>query len=340
MRVSSDKLKGRLSKGLDPIYLITGDEPLQVGEAVDTIRNHAKQQGYTSREILEADAKFDWNTLATAADSLSLFADRRIIDLRIPSGKPGADGGKALAEYAGRPPVDTLLLITLPKLEKSQFNTKWFKALDRAGCVIQVWPIEGAHLLSWLEQRMRRAGLTPAPDVVAMLAERVEGNLLAASQEIEKLLLLNGPGTVTVEQLTESVADSARFNVYALVDSALDGNIARAIRILNGLRGEGAPTPLILWALSRELRTLCTLAAEIDNGRPAQQVVGRCRDVWDKRKPLVTKGLQRLPLKRWQALLKLCGQTDRAIKGQDSSDPWLLLQQIATQMAGAPAIDA
>ncbi|MES9844867.1 MAG: DNA polymerase III subunit delta, partial [Candidatus Sedimenticola sp. 6PFRAG5] len=216
--------------------------------------------------------------------------------------------------------------------------TKWFKTLDKAGVVIQIWPIEGDRLHPWIEQRMRNAGLTPAQDVVPMLAERIEGNLLAAAQEIDKLLLLHGPGIINSEQLAESVADSARYDVFALVDSALEGRISRCLRILNGLRSEGTPAPVVLWALTREIRMLCSLATEHEKGRSIQQAIAANRGIWDKRKPLVANGLKRLKLKSWQQLLLTCGEADRAIKGQDKNDPWLLLLQITTGMAGAPAI--
>ncbi|MES9872055.1 MAG: DNA polymerase III subunit delta [Candidatus Sedimenticola sp. 6PFRAG7] len=338
MRVRIHELKRHLDKSLAPIYLVSGDEPLQVSEAADTIRTRTKAKGYASRDILDADSKFDWDRLAAEANSLSLFSEQRVIDLRLPSGKPGREGAKALVEYAERPPEDTILLLTLPKLEKSQANTKWFKTLDKAGVVIQIWPIEGDRLHPWIEQRMRNAGLTPAQDVVPMLAERIEGNLLAAAQEIDKLLLLHGPGIINSEQLAESVADSARYDVFALVDSALEGRISRCLRILNGLRSEGTPAPVVLWALTREIRMLCSLATEHEKGRSIQQAIAANRGIWDKRKPLVANGLKRLKLKSWQQLLLTCGEADRAIKGQDKNDPWLLLLQITTGMAGAPAI--
>ena len=205
MRLTSEKLPSLLARGLAPIYLLSGDEPLQLREAADCIRTGAKQQGYSGRDILEADTRFDWSLLMAEANSLSLFAEQRIIDLRIPNGKPGAEGGRALTEYASRPPDDTLLLISMPRLERSQTSSKWFKALDQVGVVVQIWPIEGRRLLPWLSQRMRNAGLTPTPEALPMLAERIEGNLLAAAQEIDKLLLLHGPGTITPEQLASEV---------------------------------------------------------------------------------------------------------------------------------------
>ncbi len=341
MRIRSiHDLEASLRKRLAPIYLLSGDEPLQLKEAADLIRRLAREQGYSEREVLEADHRFDWNRLAAEVSNLSLFARQRIIDLRIPSGKPGAEGGKALSAYAGAPPDDTLLLITLPKLERSQTSSQWFKNLDNAGAVLQVWPIEEKRLQPWIEQRMRDAGLTPAQGVAPMLAERIEGNLLAAVQEIDKLLLLNGPGIITQEQLAGAVSDSARFDVYGLVDSALEGRVARCLRMLNGLKAEGTAAPVVLWALAREVRSLTSLAGEVNRGTPPARAIAARREIWDKRKPLVKRGLQRLSLPHWRQLLQLCGRTDRAIKGQDPADPWLLMQQIVTRMAGAPVLDS
>ena len=338
MQVAPHQLQAHLEKRVAPIYLLSGDEPLQMSEAADAVRRQAQKQGYSGREILEVDSRFDWSLLMAEANSLSLFAEQRIIDLRIPSGKPGNEGSKALNEYAEHPPHDVLLLITLPKLEKSQSSSKWFKALDRVGVTVQVWPVDGGRLQAWIMQRMRSAGLSPAADVVPMLAERIEGNLLAARQEIEKLLLLYGPGEITPEQLAESVADSARYDVFGLIDAALAGDVSRCVKIVNGLQAEGTPEPVVLWALTRELRLLVSLAGEIAGGRTAQQAVGARREVWEKRKPLVIKGVQRLKPQEWQGLLQLCGRTDRAIKGWEHCDPWLLMRDIATRMAGAPAL--
>ena len=335
MRIRPHELERHLKGNLAPIYVVTGDEPLQVGEAADAIRGAAREQGFTERDIFEATAKFKWSELTAEADALSLFAEKRIIDLRITNGKPGKEGGNALAEYAERPPEDTLLLVTLPKLERAQLNSKWVKALDKKGALIQIWPIEGDRLLPWIEQRMRRAGLTAGPEVVSILADQIEGNLLAASQEIQKLLLLYGPGLISAEQLNEAVSDSARFDVFGLVDSALNGETARCSRILRGLKAEGTAAPVVLWALTREIRLLHSLAQETARGKSPQQVVSGSRAVWDKRKSVVTKGLQRLNLSQWRYLLAQCGKTDRAIKGQSSDNPWLLLEQMTNRISGA-----
>ncbi len=309
-----------------------------MNEAADLIRSEAKAKGFSDRTILEADRKFDWNELGQHADSLSLFAEQRILDLRIPSGKPGTAGSKALVEYAERPPEDTILLLTMPKLEHSQGNSKWLKALDKIGAVIQIWPIEGPRLSPWIEQRMRDNGLIPENGVVTMLSQRIEGNLLAASQEIEKLLLVHGPGIISVEQLEAEVSDSARYDVFNLVDSALQGRVAHCSKILKGLKGEGTPAPVVLWALTREIRMLAEVAYVIGKGSSPQQAIAARREIWDKRKQLVSSGLQRLPIKTLRGLLVLCGRTDRAIKGREKSDPWQLMQEITSRLAGKAII--
>ena len=332
MRLRNDQLSDQLQRQLAPIYLISGDEPLQMQEAADEVRAAARSRGYTEREVLDAAAGFDWGALNAAAESLSLFGDRRLLDLRLQSPKVGPEGAKALSAYADAPPEDTLLLITLPKLERAQNNSQWYKRLEQTGVVVQVWPVEGDRLPPWIEQRLRRAGLIPEPGVVGMLADRVEGNLLAASQEIEKLLLQQGPGVVSQVQLAESVADSARFDVFGLVDTLLAGESAKGLRMLQGLRAEGVAAPVVLWALSREVRALARMAHEVALGRSDEQVMGAHR-VWDKRKPLVRRGLKRRPA-LWRALLVLCAEADRSIKGLERNDPWMLFEEVALGMSG------
>ncbi len=332
MRLRNDQLAAQLQRDLMPIYLISGDEPLQMQEAADEVRAAARSQGFTEREVLDAAAGFDWSVLNAAAESLSLFGDRRLLELRLNSPKVGSEGSKALSAYAERPPEETLLLITLPKLERAQSNSQWYKQLEQVGVVVQIWPVEGNRLPPWIEQRLRRAGLVPDVGVVEMLADRVEGNLLAASQEIEKLLLQYGPGVVTQVQLAESVADSARFDVFGLVDTLLVGEVAKGLRMLQGLRAEGIAAPVVLWAISREIRALAQMAHEVEQGRSADQVMDAHR-VWDKRKPLVRRGLQHRSA-LWRQLLSICARADRAIKGLDTVDPWLLFEDLVLGMAG------
>jgi len=333
MRLGFHELKAHLKNTLLPVYVISGDEPLQQGEAADQIRLAARQQGFSEPKILEAGASFDWLELTAESNNLSLFAEQRILDLRIPGGKPGTEGSKAINAYCDNLPQDLLLLITLPKLDQNQLKSKWYKALDKVGTIIQVWPVNEQRLPPWIEQRMRQKGLTPEAEVIHMLAERVEGNLLAASQEIEKLLLLHGPGVITTEQLAASVSDSARFDVFALVDAALQGKPQRCARIIQGLKHEGTPAAVVLWALSREIRLLAQIAYALKNGMPSSKAFAQYR-IWDKRKPLVQAGLKRLRLNQWQKLLMRCAEADQAVKGQSKQDPWLMLEDISIQISG------
>jgi len=335
MKLGFHEVNRHLQNNLLPVYIVSGDEPLQHGEACDLIRRIAREKGYADRKILDVDTHFDWNELTAEANSMSLFAEQRIIDLRIANGKPGREGAKALAEYCDYLPQDTLLLISLPKLDQQQQKSKWFKALEQAGAFIQVWPITDNRLPPWIEERMRKRGLTPDKDVVQMLAERIEGNLLAAAQEIEKLLLIHGPGIINAAQLAASVADSARFDVFDLTDAALLGNTTRCIRILQGLQDEGTPSAVVLWAISREIRQLQQIAYLQETGTHINAAMQKFR-IWDKRKPVIGKALQRHKLSAWQQLLIDCETADRAVKGQLRQDPWLLIEQICLSMCQMP----
>ncbi|RMG33919.1 MAG: DNA polymerase III subunit delta, partial [Gammaproteobacteria bacterium] len=234
------------------------------------------------------------------------------------------------------PPSDTLLLLTLPKLERAQQSAKWFKAIDSLGAVIQVWPVEARQLPQWLERRMRQAGLQPTREAVQLLADRVEGNLLAARQEIEKLRLLHGEGPLDADQLRSAVADSARYDVFELVDSALRGETARGLHIIEGLRGEGTAAPVVLWALHREIAQLASIAVETAKGLSPDQAMQQAK-VWDKRKPLVRQALSRLRPAQWLGLLDRCHEADRAIKGAAPDDPWQCLEEIVARMGGIAA---
>ncbi len=333
MRAYPDRLHEHLGGNLAAAYLVSGDEPLQLGECCDLIRQAARQAGHTTREVLEVGSGFDWQQLAAEASAFSLFAEKKIIDLRIPSGKPGAEGGRALNAYCDDPPPDTLLLVTMPKLDRQQMNSKWFKAVDRLGVTVQVWPIEATRLPRWIEQRLQQAGIQPTREAVRMLADRVEGNLLAARQEIDKLLLLHGRGPLDAEQLANAVADSARYDVFELVDTALRGDAGRVIHILDGLRSEGIAPPVVLWALHREINSLSAISADVAKGLSAEHAIDRAR-VFSKRTALVRQGLTNLRTAQWLAALDRCQQADAAIKGIGGREPWILLEEIALTMCG------
>ena len=368
MKLKPDQLKNHFAYyrpgGIAPVYLVSGDEPLQVGEACDVIRARARELGYGGREVMYVETGFDWGAVHAAANSLSLFSERRIIELRLPTGKAGDAGSKALVEYAQRPADDAVLLVITSKLDKAVMTSKWVGALDKVGVVVQVWPVEVRQLPAWITQRMRAKGMQPDAESAALLAERVEGNLLAAAQEIEKLFLLHGssgqtPGQIPVQinadAIAEAVVDSARFDVYGLVDSALAGDAARAARMLNGLRSEGVEPVLVLWALAREIRSLAEMAYEIQpgafiaqgiaegiaagkpsitKGLPSVDQVMAAHRVWDARKPLIKSGLKRNTLTQWQAMLRHAGQIDRIIKGVTPGNIWNEMLQLVLLMTG------
>jgi len=337
MKLRPDQLETHLQKPLAPIYIVSGDEPFQLGEACQAIRAQARAQGVTEREVLHVDRSFDWNQLTASAGAMSLFAERKLIEVRLPSGKPGDAGAKALLAYAGQPAAENVLLLVTGKLEAAQQRSKWFKALEGAGVVVQIWPIEPTRLPQWIRQRLQQRGLQASAEAVQLLADRIEGNLLAADQEMEKLLLLNGPGKVDVEQVVAAVADSARYDAFALMDAALAGDARRVSRIVFGLRGEGAEAIALLGAMTYQLRTMCAMAADMARGEALEQVLASQR-VWDKRKALVRGALQRHALKRWQGFIYRVGEIDRMIKGQAEGIVWDELLQLALRIAGVAVV--
>lgn len=338
MKLRLEQLSGHLQKGLQAIYFVSGDEPLQVAEACDAIRHSAREQGFTERNVLHVERGFDWSELSALGDSLSLFADKKLIELRMPEGKPGDAGGKALSAYAERPPEDTVLLIITNKLDQARQRSKWFKSLDKTGVHIAVWPLDARQLPGWIERRMQGHGMQVDPQALQLLSERVEGNLLAAAQEVEKLHLLYGPVRIGLEQVGEAVADSSRHELFAMVDTLLQGDAGRAARMLRGLQSEGSEPVLILWALVRELRVLVQLAAARQQGN-LEGAFSSLR-VWEKRKGLYHSALERMSARQWQALLLRAGQVDRVVKGMAAGQPWDALMQLALAIAGVRLLDA
>lgn len=321
MRLKAEQLESALKKTLALVYLISGDDPLQSGEAADAIRKAVKKADYLIREVLTVETGFDWNQLAFTADSMSIFADKKLIDLRLGSAKPGTEGAKALQEFCQRLDKETVLLITAAKFTAATMKTKWVQSLDQAGVIVQIWPLEAAALIQWLQRRAQRKGLQISQDGLKVLASRVEGNLLAAAQEIEKLYAVHGETSVSKQAVEEMVADSARFDVFKLTDSLLSGHMNRAIKILNGLKAEGVAAPIIVWALARETRLLINIRLAIQQGQNKEGVYKNYR-LWDKRKHLVNTALSRMDVKSLQKALLLCSQADKQIKGQEQGDYW------------------
>jgi DNA polymerase-3 subunit delta len=321
---------------LKPVYLIAGEEHLLVVEAADALRARARELGYTEREILDAEAHFDWDALARAGASLSLFASRRLIELRLPTGKAGREGSAAIAGYCAHPPPDTVLLITAMQWTKKEHESAaWVGTVDKTGVYAPVWPMRTDDFSAWLGQRMASRGLNPDRDAVAVLGERVEGNSLAAAQEIDKLALLHGGAPLDAATLEDLVADSARFDAIKLVDAALDGDAARALRILAGLRAEGDAVPALMGLLLYQLQMLARLAAA-----PNLATAFRGERMWDAREKFFRKVLGRAGKRHWEHCLGQAACVDRLSKGRGRGDAWIELERLLLMIAQPGAIRA
>ena len=339
MKLNAAQLGKQLAGQLAPVYVISGDDPLLCQETADGIRAACRAQGFHERQVFHADASFDWQHLYAVGASLSLFSDKRLLELRIPSGKPGDKGAAALLEYLQRPAEDSVLLISLPKLDGSAQKTKWAKALidGKDSQFVQIWPVDAAQLPQWIRQRLAQAGLSASQDAIELIAARVEGNLLAAAQECEKLKLLASGNQIDAQTVLDAVADSARFDVFGLVDATLNGAAEHTLRMLEGLRGEGVEALFINVMLARELRLLAGLAQQVSQGTPLERAFASARPpVWDKRRPLVSKALQRHSSKTFNQLLMQAQQIDAQVKGQAAGDPWVALANLCLQLAGKP----
>lgn len=334
MRLRAEQLANHLAKDLLPIYIVSGDETLLVQECCDAIRAKCKQLQFSEREVLHVEPGFDWQQLLSSANTLSLFAERKLIELRLPTGKPGDAGSKVLTQYANAPAEDNVLLIICNKLESASTRSKWYKTIEQAGAGIQVWPITAAQLPRWMGQRLQQAGLKASPEAIQLLSSRVEGNLLAAAQEIDKLQLYCDQNTIDVDAVLSAVADNARYDVFGLVDRALQGDAQGSLKMVQGLKAEGTQLPVILWAISRELRTLCLCAEHIEQGNGIERVLQNQR-VWDKRKPLTKAALRRLSATQLRRLIVQASQIDQSVKGMNPHNSWDLLQELVIRLAGA-----
>ncbi|MGB5345406.1 MAG: DNA polymerase III subunit delta [Woeseia sp.] len=332
MKIPANQLPIQLKKNLLPCYLVSGDEPLLVQEALDAIRAAARAAGFATRDLFIAERGFDWNEFGAAGGNLSLFSERRIIELRLPTGKPGKEGGAAIANMVKQLDKDLLLIVIAPKLDKRTTSSGWAGAVSAAGAQVEVWPVDRRELPAWLQSRMQAIGLQPDRDAVRLIADRVENNLLAAQQEIEKLRLLLGEGKVTAEHVQRAVADSSRFDVYKLVDAALAGDARRALRILHGVQAEGVDAVIVMWALTREVRTLVRLADYTEARVDLSAAMRKC-GVWQNRQSLVRACVGRHRRSDFYRLLKALRLADAASKGQMAGDPWQLATEIIVALA-------
>ena len=334
MPLSSGQWQKALSTNrLAPVYLLAGEE-LLVLEAADALRAQAKKLGYSEREVLEAGQHFDWNDLARAGASMSLFATRRLIDLRLPTGRPGIEGAKAINAFCADPPPDVTLLVTAMEWS-SKHDGAWSKKLDASGTMVVFNAPRTHEWGSWIGARLASRGLSATPDAAALLAERVEGNLLAAAQEIDKLVVLHGEGRIDATEMETLVADSARYDAFKLTDAAFAGDGARALRVLAGLRAEGDELIALMGWLVNQLQLALRLANARDFAAQA-----KLERLWQAREQLFRQALRRAPREHWLQCLARASRIDRMAKGREAGNPWQEAERLIAAMAEPRAAKA
>lgn len=328
MKIAIRQLEAHLKKGVGPLYAVHGAEALLALEAADRIREAARKSGCTEREIFFAEPGVDWARLGASAANLSLFASRRLVELRIPTGKPGAEGGRAIAAWCGKLPDDAITLVILPELDWQQLKTSWFGALESAGVVVEAKAITRDELPDWLGERLARQQQRASVETLEWLADRVEGNLLAARQEVEKLALLLPPGEITLAAIRESVTDVARFERDILVDAIHGEDPSRVVRVVASLEAEGEPLPLLLWTLAEELRTLMAISA---GQRPK-------RFIPPERMERLNRTARKHSAATFDRELLRAHTIDRMIKGVETGDPWSSVVDLALGISGRPVM--
>lgn len=333
MKIPALQIENELNKRLAPVYLVSGDEPLQYMEVTEAICKAAEKEGYNERQVISVEPGYEWASLMMEASAMSLFSEKKILDVRLPTAKPGREGGKVLREYAKNPPPDTLLLLRVGRFEKGGANSAWAKALDAAGVFVQIWDLKPHETFKWVENRLRKAGFQADRDAVRLLTERIEGNLLAGAQEVEKLRMILDPGPLSFEDVKSAVTDSSRFDIFELSDAALNGQAARAARILEALKGEGIHEAQILWALSRDIRTLAQLADASAKRLSSDAIL---KGMWQQRRQMITGALRRHQPPEWAAMLGKCAELDELVKGMRKGNAWNELLQLTLWFAGSP----
>jgi DNA polymerase III subunit delta len=359
MALNAAQFEQRLQQdALAPVWLIASGEPLLLLEAADALRQRARALGYAEREVFDVDARFDWDAVDASFAALSLFSSRRLVELRLPTGKPGKDGGEVIERFCASPAPDVLLLVLAAEWS-GKHEAGWSRAIDRAGQTLVLWPPKPHELPAWIARRLRSRGVDATPDAAAVLAARIEGNLLAAAQEIDKLALLKGPGrgdathprigsgagsaprdatatTIDADEMEALVADSARYDVFRLTDTALAGEAARALHMLAGLRGEGEQVvPLLSW-LASQVQILAQLSAVQEAGGNLVQAMNQAR-LWESKQGLFKRALARGSAGHFQRLLSHCARIDRISKGRADGDAWRELERLVVGIA-APRV--
>jgi len=328
MKLPVRTLEAHLKKGLAPLYVIYGAEALVALEAGDRIREAARAAGYSEREVFTAEPGADWSKLGAAAANLSLFASQRLVELRVPTGKPGAEGSRAIVAYCSKLPADTVTLVSLPELDWQQLKSTWFVALESAGAMIEAKSVTREELPDWLAARFTRQGQRASMETLEWLADRVEGNLLAAKQEVEKLALLLPQGEVALAAIREAVTDVSRFERDGLLEAIHAGDGAKIARVVDSLEAEGEPLPLLLWTLAEELRTLMTISA---GQRPR-------RFFPPERMAALSKTARLHDAASFSRELLRAHRIDRMIKGVETGDPWASVLEMSLGLSGRPVL--
>jgi DNA polymerase-3 subunit delta len=333
MKISSEQIQQHLSRDIKPLYTVFGDEPLLALEAADRIRAKARESGYTERELLTVDSSFKWNQLALAGSSQSLFATRKLLELRIPTGKPGVEGGAALQAYCDALPADTITLISLPGVDWRMQKSGWFGMLERAGIMVEAKVVARKALPHWLAGRLQMQGQEAGPETLDFIADRVEGNLLAAFQEVQKLALLFPAGTISFEQARDAVLDVARYDVFNLGETLLEGDVLRFARMLDGLKGEGIAPPLALWAMTEEIRAIGKIITGAASGKPVSMLMREARIWGPSHQNLMQQHCKRFTLSQVTEALRHAAAIDRMVKGLIRGDIWDELLQLGLRFA-------
>ncbi len=335
MKVKAEQLSQHLANKSVNAYLVTGDEPLIVEESCDLIRQHLKARNFEEREVLHVEAGFKWEYLLECANALSLFAENRLIEIRLGNQKINKAAAKILQEYLTFAPPENVLLIIADKLDAAAKKSAWHKSIEQQGTVVEIWPVESQQLPGWIKQRASAKGLQLDSDAINLLCERIEGNLLAAKQEIDKLQLLQSDTPLSGEDIINAVSDSSRYDVFALIDAVVFGQAERCLKILDVIKQEGVEATIILWAISREIRLIHSIKTGLNQGQSYETLCNKNR-VWGKKKQHLNKAANRLDFKRLESCLRQCNQVDQIIKGLMVADHWLIMTDIVLTLSGKP----
>ena len=339
MQLSVERLHERLrGQPLGMIYFFHGDEPLQLLECADAVRKRAFEEGVEERCVFDAETGIDWQALADEGNALSLFAARRLFEIRLGERKPDKAGAEILERLASREQADDIVVVSAGKADAAMKKAKWFTALESHAVCVATRDLRGAALPEWLGRRVARFGKRIAPAAAELIADRVEGNMLAAAQEVEKLCLLVDGELIGEEDVLAAVRDSARYDVFHLADAVVGGELARALRIIRGLREEGTEPLLLNWALGRELRQLAGISTLLGRGTSVDAALEQYR-VWSNRRPAVKRLLARLSTDDLLGLLAYANFIDTVVKGAQSGEPWDEIEILTMKMAGARGVD-